>query len=89
MSAVVEVKWEIRVETVRAQIPKGELTRESVERLLEAAEAVCAAEQDHSEGVEHQAGVRLSKRQEDRLKWARIAERNAEEHRRSRAGDSA
>lgn len=75
------------IETVRAQIPKGELTRESVERLLEAAEAVCAAEASRSE--EAQPVLRVSKRQEDRLKWARIAERNAEEHRRSRAGDGA
>jgi hypothetical protein len=71
------------IETVRAQIPNGELTRQSVERLLEAAEAVCgAAGAGRPESIETQPGPRLSKRQEDRLKWARIAQQNAVERRR-------
>lgn len=70
-------------ETVRAQIPQGELTRVSVERLLEAAEVVCAAEASRSSGsLEAAAAPRPSKRQEARERWARIARRNEEESRR-------
>lgn len=69
-------------ETVRAQIPNGELTRASVERLLEAAEAVCAKEADRLSGsTEAAATSRPSKRQQARERWARIARRNEEESR--------
>jgi hypothetical protein len=65
-------------DTVRTQIPRGELTRESVERLLAAADAVCAA--DAKVGRAASTGTRTpptaSKRQEARAKWARIARQN-------------
>jgi hypothetical protein len=72
-------------EAVRAQIPAGELTRASVERLLQAAEAVCAAAakaSSSSRGGERDAAPRAGnggKRQEARRRWAEIARRNAEE----------
>jgi hypothetical protein len=62
-------------ETVRTQIPKGELTRASVERLLEAAEAVCAdASRPHSKAA--RAPSPASRRQKAREKWAKIARQN-------------
>ena len=73
-------------EAVRTQIPAGELTRASVERLLQAAEAVCAAaaaEASSSPGRESDAAASragtASKRQEARRWWAEIARRNAGE----------
>jgi hypothetical protein len=75
------------VEAVRTQIPTGGLTRASVERLLQAAEAVCAAaaaEASSSRGGESsddaapRAGTG-NKRQEARRRWAEIARRNAGE----------
>jgi hypothetical protein len=71
-------------EAVRAQIPAGELTRASVERLLQAAEAVCAAaEASSSPGRESDTGPpRAStskKRQEARQRWAEIARQNAQQ----------
>ena len=69
---------------VRTQIPTGGLTRASVERLLQAAEAACAAEEaGSSRSSESDAAPRAStgggKRQEARQRWAEIARRNAEE----------
>lgn len=65
------------IETVRAQIPKGELTRGSVERLLEAAEAVCARVPDRAAGqATKSTSRRLSKRQETRARWAEVARQN-------------
>lgn len=61
-------------ELVRAQIPRGELTRGSVERLLEAAEAVCAAGPP-APPVRKPAQPN-AKRLETRQKWARIAKQN-------------
>jgi hypothetical protein len=71
-------------EAVRTQIPTGGLTRASVERLLQAAEAACAAEEaSSSRSLESDAAPRAStgggKRQEARRRWAEIARRNAEE----------
>lgn len=73
-------------EAVRAQIPTGGLTRASVERLLQAAEAVCAAaaaEASASPGRESDAAASRAgtggKRQEARRRWAEIARRNAKE----------
>ena len=65
------------IETVRAQIPKGELTRGSVERLLEAAEAVCAGAPDRPSRPKPTSS-RRSKRQETRARWAEIARQNEE-----------
>ena len=62
-------------ETVRMQIPKGELTRASVERLLGAAEAVCA-EAHRSRSTAARAPSPVSRRQEAREKWAKIARQN-------------
>ena len=75
-------------EAVRAQIPAGELTRASVERLLQAAEAVCASAaaaeaSSSSHGVESDAAALRAgtggKRQEARRRWAEIARQNAKE----------
>jgi hypothetical protein len=70
-------------EAVRTQIPTGGLTRASVERLLQAAEAACAAaEASPSRGKESDAAPRASingKRQEARRRWAEIARQNAKE----------
>jgi hypothetical protein len=71
-------------EDVRTQIPTGGLTRASVERLLQAAEAACtaAAEASSSQGRESHAAPRAStsnKRQEARRRWAEIARQNAKE----------
>ena len=72
-------------EDVRTQIPTGGLTRASVERLLQAAEVVCATpEASSSPGREsdYAAAPRAgtgSKRQEARRRWAEIARRNAQE----------
>ena len=68
---------------VRTQIPAGELTRASVERLLQAAEAVCAEEASSSpdrgsDAAASRAGTG-SKRQEARRRWAEIARQNAKE----------
>jgi hypothetical protein len=62
-------------ETVRDQIPKGELTRASVERLLEAAEAVCA-DASRPRSTPARMPSPASRRQEAREKWARIARQN-------------
>ena len=67
-------------EAVRAQIPKGELTLASVERLLQAAEAVCA-EAGPARAGEDRASPQASRRQEARRKWAQIARQNAKESR--------
>lgn len=69
------------VETVRAQIPKGELTLASVERLLKAAEAVCAEPTPVAAPVAVKPSPQTSKRQEERKKWARIAKQNEKESR--------
>jgi hypothetical protein len=69
---------------VRAQIPRAELTRQSVERLLAAAEAVCA-EAGSSPVPETKKSARTRKRQEVRNKWAEIARQNAEKASRSPA----
>jgi hypothetical protein len=72
-------------EAVRTQIPTGGLTVASVERLLQAAEAVCAAaaEAGSSRGKGSDAAPRAStsgsKRQEARQRWAEIARQNARE----------
>jgi hypothetical protein len=71
-------------DAVRTQIPTGGLTRASVERLLQAAEAVCATpEASSSPGRESDyAAPRVgtgSKRQEARRRWAEIARQNAQE----------
>jgi hypothetical protein len=68
------------VETVRAQIPKGELTLASVERLLKAAEAVCT-ETAPAPQATIKPSPQTSKRQEERKKWARIAKQNEKESR--------
>ena len=70
-------------EAVRAQIPTGELTRASVECLLQAAEAACVAEARTSLAAENTTLPLESKRQMARRKWARIARQNA-----SGSGDS-
>lgn len=73
--------------TVRTQIPKGELTRQSVERLLEAAEAVCAetaklpppapaARRAPGGGAGGRVPSLSVRRQETRAKWAQIARQN-------------
>ncbi|MFZ1430173.1 MAG: hypothetical protein WAS21_25790 [Geminicoccaceae bacterium] len=69
------------VETVRAQIPKGELTLASVERLLKAAEAVCAETVPAAPQTASKPSPQTSKRQEERKKWARIAKQNEKEAR--------
>ena len=69
-------------EAVRTQIPTGGLTRASVERLLQAAEAVCAEEASSSPSRDSHAAPRVrinSKRQEARRRWAEIARQNAKE----------
>lgn len=69
------------VETVRAQIPKGELTLASVERLLKAAEAVCAEDTPAVAPVSVKPSPQTSKRQEERKKWAKIAKQNERDSR--------
>ncbi len=76
------------IATVRAQIPKGELTRASVEQLLVAAEAVCAAEASRERDSGPAVSPPASPRQEARERWARIARRNAKAQRR-RASNAA
>ena len=72
-------------EAVRAQIPTGGLTLASVERLLQAAEAVGAAAAAASSSPDRKgstappARASGSKRQEARQRWAEIARRNAQE----------
>ena len=67
------------IDTVRAQIPKGELTVASVKRLLETAEAVCrtqeaaAAARPAPASPRPAASRQSSRRLEERRKWARIA----------------
>lgn len=73
------------VETVRAQIPKGELTLASVERLLKAAEAVCAETVAAAPRPASKPSPQTSKRQEERKKWAKIAKQNEKEARTSPA----
>lgn len=76
------------VETVRAQIPKGELTVASVQRLLETAERVCLTHEAQPASAPRsprsQSG-QAAKRLEERRKWARIAK---EAERESRTGPS-
>jgi hypothetical protein len=63
------------IEVVRAQIPKGELTLASVQRLLETAETICR-DQEGTAALPPQPRppARQSlKRLEERRKWARIA----------------
>jgi hypothetical protein len=74
------------VEAVRSQIPAGQLTVGSVERLLRAADAVLAeasAPRRDEGGMSRPAGEQpvaaVSKRQQAREKWARIARQNATE----------
>jgi hypothetical protein len=73
------------VEAVRGQIPAGELTVGSVERLLRAADAVLAeasAPRREGSGAARPVNQRPaagSKRQQAREKWARIARQNATE----------
>jgi hypothetical protein len=73
------------VEAVRGQIPAGQLTVGSVERLLRAADAVLAeasAPRREDGGTPRPVGERPvagSKRQQAREKWARIARQNATE----------
>jgi hypothetical protein len=69
---------------VRTQIPTGGLTRASVERLLQAAEAVCAAadETSSSRGKASDVTPRTgtgSRWQEACQRWVEIARRNAQE----------
>ena len=71
-------------EAVRAQIPTGGLTLASVERLLQAAEAVGAAaaassSPDRKGSTAPPSRRASSKRQEARQRWAEIARRNAQE----------
>jgi hypothetical protein len=71
-------------EAVRIQIPAGELTRASVEHLLQAAEAVCAAAAEASSSLSRKSDAAPrastgSERQEARRRWAEIARQNAEE----------
>ncbi len=63
------------VEVVRAQIPKGELTLASVQRLLEAAEEVCqeAIPASPAPSQPRQPARQSLKRLEERREWARIA----------------
>ncbi|MGD9511999.1 MAG: hypothetical protein AB7O95_09075 [Geminicoccaceae bacterium] len=74
------------VETVRAQIPKGELTVASVQRLLETAERVCQTQDapPAPRSPRAQSG-QSAKRLEERRKWARIAK---EAEREARTGPS-
>ena len=67
------------VETVRAQIPKGELTLASVERLLKAAEAVFAEPEPVVRTAAIKPSPQVTKRQEERRKWAKIAKQNERE----------
>lgn len=67
------------VDVVRAQIPKGELTIASVQRLLETADAVCAEAGQSSEAAARAASRQAKRRQEERRKWARIAKENERE----------
>jgi hypothetical protein len=63
------------IEVVRAQIPKGELTLASVQRLLEAAETVCLGQVTArpAPAQPRQPARQSLKRLEERKKWARIA----------------
>jgi hypothetical protein len=63
------------IEVVRAQIPKGELTVASVQRLLETAERVCRSQESATPVPRppRSASAQSSKRLEERQKWARIA----------------
>ena len=62
------------VAAIRAQIPKGELTLGSVERLLQEAEAVYAEANPPEAGAAKIA--RPTKQQEARKRWAKIARHN-------------
>jgi uncharacterized MAPEG superfamily protein len=71
-------------EAVRAQIPTGGLTLASVERLLQAAEAVGAAAAASSspgrkDNTAPPSRASSSKRQQARQRWAEIARQNAQE----------
>ena len=63
------------IEVVRAQIPKGELTLASVQRLLETAETVCLGQESArtAPAQPRQPARQSTKRLEERRKWARIA----------------
>jgi hypothetical protein len=72
------------IETVRAQIPKGELTLASVRHLLDTAETVCAAGEAASGAPPDRArnpSAQAARRQEERRKWARIAKEAERESR--------
>jgi spore cortex formation protein SpoVR/YcgB (stage V sporulation) len=68
-------------DVIRAQIPKGELTVASVQRLLDSAEAVCAQAGQSSAAAARAASRQAQRRQEERRKWARIAKQNEREAR--------
>jgi hypothetical protein len=79
------------VTAVREQIPRGELTVASVQRLLEAAERVCTeaggmdgkpAEPGAPPAKAAKTAAQESKRQEARRRWAKIAAENEKEQRR-------
>lgn len=77
------------IETVRAQIPKGELTVASVQRLLETAERVCQTQEAPATSAPRASRAQsgqAAKRLEERRKWARIAK---EAEREARTGSSA
>lgn len=63
------------IETVRAQIPRGELTVTSVRQLLDTAEAVCVTQEAAPLGAPRvrNPSAQAARRQEERRKWARIA----------------
>jgi spore cortex formation protein SpoVR/YcgB (stage V sporulation) len=66
-------------DVVRAQIPRGELTVASVQRLLDSAEAVCNQAGQSSAAAARAASRQAQRRQEERRKWARIAKENERE----------
>ncbi|MFO1048749.1 MAG: hypothetical protein U1E52_12730 [Geminicoccaceae bacterium] len=63
------------IETVRAQIPRGELTVTSVRHLLDTAEAVCVTQEAAplTTPRARNPSAQAARRQEERRKWARIA----------------
>ena len=69
------------IETVRAQIPKGELTLASVKHLLNAAETVCADQEAAAPLRARGPSAQAARRQEERRKWARIAKEAERESR--------
>lgn len=63
------------IEVVRSQIPKGELTLTSVQRLLETAQTICHGHENlgPTPAQPRQPARQSTKRLEERRKWARIA----------------